>query len=283
MSGYFDFTFSQSIGVGNMIGAINSTAVVELDFRTDDPVFAGHYPDYPVVPASLLTEVCCDMVAAHRGLPSLMQCGWQIARSKFGQGIRPGDRIRFAAVHGDDRSKITVTRGDEQVATLRFERVKGLAEPLDAPDPAPHMHPAFDYLPQRYPLLAIDLVGQDSATDRGVARKFISYSDYCFRKLDRAETARYPVGGVIEGIEQAAASLLAQRWDMADPDHVILVAGLDGIHLNGVAMAGEVIDFVTRIETLTDTLAILSGQARVGDRSITSVAKIYVVRLAVAS
>lgn len=283
---YFDF---EAVSTGHdsaefVFGADAATdAAIEMKFMESETIFSGHFPNFPVVPASLIIDLCANLVAKFHDIPSLVGSGWRLARSKFEKGIHPGDRIRFDIQNDERSTTIILTCNKIRIATLNFDREETEIPSFAHPDPLPAMTPAKKYLPQRYPLLVVDLVGRCVNSNLGVARKFVSYSDYCFRSLGDADAENYSIGGVIEGIEQAAANLLLEhcKCNLLSDDHVILVAGLNGVRFDGNAVVGDIIDYTVRLNILTDDFAILSGQARVGNRAIMSIDKVYVTRQAV--
>lgn len=279
MSAYFDFPFSGE-------GVMAPLRHFELKFPKDDPIFLTHFPSYPVLPASLLTDICCRAFCTAKNIDGMAGSGWFIAWSTFREGIRPGDTVSVIVESDDHTATVSVIRAGKDVATLELavdaiDAVQDTNKPVEIP-----LRPALSKLPHRYPLLVVDLIGQAQQGDRGAARKFVSYGDYCFRHLHATQPDHvppsYPNGAVIEGIEQAAAGLLATKWDLANPAYVVLVAGLNGVRFFGLAQPGDVIDFHTRIDTISDRLAILSGRAMVGRKDLISLAKAYVVRQEIA-
>lgn len=256
---------------------------LHFTFPSRDPVFAGHYPYYPVVPASLIVGLCCDLIQDLYSVDVLSDMCWRVIQARFSRGIYPDETALVTIEASDTHFLFQISVDSQEVANLKFQISEDGNRPVETSTNLCQMVPAAQILPQRYPLLAIDIAGSCQEASTGIARKMVSFGDYCFRDFQpdgpAANSPRYPIGGVIEGIEQAAAVLLAKHWDFADLDRVTLVAGLHDITFNGFASPGEAIDFVTRTETITDRLAILSGQASVEERPLVSIGKIYVVRL----
>lgn len=62
-----------------------------LDIAADHPAYAGHFPNFPVLPGALLLDAVLRIVAADRG-SALRE--WQIASAKFLGAVRPGDALR---------------------------------------------------------------------------------------------------------------------------------------------------------------------------------------------
>jgi 3-hydroxyacyl-[acyl-carrier-protein] dehydratase len=63
-----------------------------IDIAADHPAYAGHFPNFPVLPGALLLDAVLRIIAAERGSP--MQA-WQIASAKFLGAVRPGDTLRL--------------------------------------------------------------------------------------------------------------------------------------------------------------------------------------------
>ena len=78
------------------------SAECETEFSTDDPMFAGHFPDDPLVPGVILTEALAQtagIVAAsthpQNSQPRFLLSA--IRQMKFFQAVRPGEKIRLRA------------------------------------------------------------------------------------------------------------------------------------------------------------------------------------------
>lgn len=276
MSRYLELTYEEQ-------DPANGSQGLDLQFPAVDPVFAGHYPGYPVLPASLVVEICCDVLINLKAIDVFAGPGWTLRDSRFAGAIKPGDVVSVRIVADGDTGSVAMHVAGQSVAELRFVRNER-AMPLTVIDTGPvTLEPASGFLPQRYPLMAVDRVGVAEDGLSGVARKMVSYGDYVFRNFtpEASQGAEpvYPLGGVIEGIEQSAAAVLSRQWDFGDPSRVVLIGALRGVHFRGVARPGDVISFATRIEVLTDRLATLSGQARTDGGLLVSIDKIVVIRL----
>ena len=80
-----------------------------LDIAADHPSFAGHFPQFPVLPGAVLLDETLRVIARARGL-DLTQ--WQITSAKFLGAIRPGDALCLqhdAATDGVVRFTIRVS------------------------------------------------------------------------------------------------------------------------------------------------------------------------------
>jgi 3-hydroxyacyl-[acyl-carrier-protein] dehydratase len=62
-----------------------------IHIAKDHPAYAGHFPNFPVLPGALLLDAVLRIIAADRG--GTLQ-GWQIASAKFLGAVRPGDALR---------------------------------------------------------------------------------------------------------------------------------------------------------------------------------------------
>lgn len=269
MSSYFNFDT-------NVKEESQSSELSEIYFDPDCAVFAGHYPEHPIFPASLLCDFCLEQVGpASDG-------HWWIEEATFSAPIRPGDAVNLVREREAERQNFTFMRQSEVVAKMSLSPRTGVPELLQTVSPSTvALRPAAAHLPQSYPLIAVDRVGVCEETGEGAAQKLVSFGDYFFSNIapGALPKALYPSGPVIEGIEQAASVSLGRIWEMDDPSKVIQVAALRGIAIAAQAAPGEVIDFHAKVTLQSDKLALLTGYAAVGARLLVSIEKIYVVRL----
>lgn len=71
-----------------------------LLFAADHPVFAGHFPDRPVVPgALLLDEVVHAVVAGGSNAGEVKRC--QIVSVKFFNPVLPGDTVQLCCTFSE--------------------------------------------------------------------------------------------------------------------------------------------------------------------------------------
>ena len=77
-------------------------AEAATSFAADDPIFAGHFPDNPLVPGVILTEALAQTagIAAASGYPETSQPLFllsAIRSMKFLRAVRPGEQIALRA------------------------------------------------------------------------------------------------------------------------------------------------------------------------------------------
>ncbi len=97
-------------------------------FRPDDPVFADHFPGFPIVPGVLLTESmgqAAGWALATKVGPDRFPLLMMVERAKFRRFVRPGDEIRLEADLEETREDVWTARtrasvGDERVADARL-------------------------------------------------------------------------------------------------------------------------------------------------------------------
>ena len=80
---------------GNLAEAVTT-------FAADDPIFAGHFPDNPLVPGVILTEALAQTagIAAASGYPDAAKPLFllsAIRSMKFLRAVRPGEQIELRA------------------------------------------------------------------------------------------------------------------------------------------------------------------------------------------
>jgi 3-hydroxyacyl-[acyl-carrier-protein] dehydratase len=77
----------------------HATSVYKI--ATDNPVFAGHFPDYPVFPGVLVIEnmaqTACWVCASMPGDKSSLYVLVRIGQCTFQSMVRPGDELRTHA------------------------------------------------------------------------------------------------------------------------------------------------------------------------------------------
>ncbi len=64
--------------------------VIDISIPPDHPVFAGHFPEMPIVPGALLLDETLWAIAAKTGVP-LTEC--TVASIKFKSPVRPGQLV----------------------------------------------------------------------------------------------------------------------------------------------------------------------------------------------
>jgi 3-hydroxyacyl-[acyl-carrier-protein] dehydratase len=75
------------------------SAECETEFSRDDPMFAGHFPDEPLVPGVILTEALAQTagIAAHQENSKTRFLLSAIRQMKFFQAVQPEQQIRLRA------------------------------------------------------------------------------------------------------------------------------------------------------------------------------------------
>ncbi len=91
--------------------------VREVSISPDEPLFAGHYPGFPVVPGMFVLELVHRAVCAERGIAGVPV---SVVRAQFHRPVRPGESLRIVvnSVGGDVVAKVDV--GGEPAAELRL-------------------------------------------------------------------------------------------------------------------------------------------------------------------
>ncbi len=63
----------------------------KITIAADHPAYAGHFPNFPVLPGAVLLDEVLRAVGGERSGDSRV---WQIASAKFLGAVRPGDALR---------------------------------------------------------------------------------------------------------------------------------------------------------------------------------------------
>jgi 3-hydroxymyristoyl/3-hydroxydecanoyl-(acyl carrier protein) dehydratase len=61
-----------------------------LEIAADHPAFAGHFPNFPVVPGALLLDEMLKAIEAARGIDLR---NWHISSAKFLSAVRPREAL----------------------------------------------------------------------------------------------------------------------------------------------------------------------------------------------
>ena len=99
-------------------------AECETEFSADDPMFAGHFPDEPLVPGVILTEALAQTagIAAHDENSKTRFLLSAIRQMKFLRPARPGDKITLRARKVGEvdqlvQFEVEATVGSQPIAT----------------------------------------------------------------------------------------------------------------------------------------------------------------------
>jgi 3-hydroxyacyl-[acyl-carrier-protein] dehydratase len=63
-----------------------------IEIPVEHPAFAGHFPNFPVLPGAVLLDEILQVIERQCGLDL---CRWKIASVKFLDVVRPGDTLRL--------------------------------------------------------------------------------------------------------------------------------------------------------------------------------------------
>jgi 3-hydroxymyristoyl/3-hydroxydecanoyl-(acyl carrier protein) dehydratase len=93
----------------------------DITIAADHPAYAGHFPNFPVLPGAVLLDEVLRAIAGERGGNLNV---WRIASAKFLGAVRPGDalRIEFDAQAGGAISFSVLAAGRKVVSGVLNER-----------------------------------------------------------------------------------------------------------------------------------------------------------------
>jgi 3-hydroxymyristoyl/3-hydroxydecanoyl-(acyl carrier protein) dehydratase len=252
-------------------------------------------PAGPVIyPGIFVIESLCQAVA--RGLPEAATL--RVLRSvRYLAPVPRGDELtlRIDATPRDGGNwtiKAVGTRRDGTV-TARISAEFG-ADPGLLPGPAeppPEPAPVLDHaqvraiLPQRHPLLLVDRVlalepGRSIRTSKAVTG-----SEPCYAGLpDDAGIDRYgyPRSLMIGSFGQSAMLLWLAGRRPAD-DRSMLWVGARDYRFAGTVLPGDVLVHEARLDFLAADTTVMSGESRVGDRRVATVAALLTTRRTVSA
>ena len=93
----------------------------DITIAADHPAYAGHFPNFPVLPGAVLLDEVLRAIAGERGGNLNV---WRIASAKFLGAVRPGDalRVEFDAQAGGAISFSVLAAGRKVVSGVLNER-----------------------------------------------------------------------------------------------------------------------------------------------------------------
>lgn len=96
-----------------------------LSLRDDDPIFDGHYPDFPIFAGVFIVEFAHRAASLSRNESRTIDRLVRVDSARFLSPAFPGDDITFAVGWSDDRAgervcRCTATVGERAVARIRL-------------------------------------------------------------------------------------------------------------------------------------------------------------------
>jgi 3-hydroxyacyl-[acyl-carrier-protein] dehydratase len=263
-----------------------------------EPVLAGHFPGFPILPGVCLVE-CVHQTALvalspHTALPALRV----IEKVRFLEPVFPGDQLTVhigISTHDDGwacRARVVAQRPstpgrcfEAAVVKLRYGTTRhtaAMAKPRPATPPAKARWGIADLkrmIPHRYPMLLLDRIEGVSQGQELVATKAISANEPWYAGLSHEDDHGYPDVLLVESWCQAAG-VLAVR-DHLIPDvlsgQVTLFGGITNITLSGRVQPGDVVEHRVRAIKLLSQAAVFEGESLVGDVPVLNVEQIVIV------
>lgn len=248
----------------------------------DEPVLAGHFPNFPIFPGVCLLECAHQTVlgaAAGPAGPGEVPDLSVIERARFRQPVFPGDQVRAEAAVTPDRSgvraRVEVSAGPPgaepvQAATFRL-----------AYQARPVRPPGVDIkalLPHRFPMLLVDRVTEVVPQQSLQAIKAVTLNEPCYAAIADDADQAYPPALMVESWCQAAGILacLEHPDPAAFQGRVTLFASITDLELPGRAYPGDVLRHTVRLVRLVSDAAILEGGSTIEGRTVQTVGGITI-------
>ncbi|MFH9044665.1 3-hydroxyacyl-ACP dehydratase FabZ family protein [Streptomyces sp. NPDC017966] len=250
----------------------DGSAAVRVVVSPDEPVFAGHYPDFPIFPG------VCVVECAHRGAlataPEPVELS-AVHSARFTGPAFPGDVLDFHLKWrrrdgGWQVSATAVTaRGDAASMRLRYrsagtepEAPAPLADAVPVPDRAEAGLPEVtSLLPHRYPMLLVDRITALRPGERITAVKAITHNEPWYAGLAPGQDLAYPESLLVESWGQSAG-LLASAAAPQARGQVMLFGSVSNAVFHRPVLPGDLIEHrVTLTRSLGDSV-IFEGESR---------------------
>ncbi len=130
-------------------------------------------------------------------------------------------------------------------------------------------------LPHRHPMVLLDRVDHIEPGVRAVASKAITATEPCYRDLADAAPPwayAYPVSLLLESFGQAAAVLWLQSAQAETSsgwsDWLLVLGAIRHCRFDGEAFPGDVLRHEVRLDHMTESTGLASGESWVGERRI---------------
>jgi 3-hydroxymyristoyl/3-hydroxydecanoyl-(acyl carrier protein) dehydratase len=101
--------------IARVVAADAAQVTLRLDLPPDLPCFAGHYPDFPILPGVVQIDWVMQLAGTH------LRCGQRSAtdfRIKFKRMIMPGADVTLTLSHDAPRRRMSfVYRSGDEIAS----------------------------------------------------------------------------------------------------------------------------------------------------------------------
>ncbi|MGN2637855.1 hypothetical protein ACTD5D_16995 [Nocardia takedensis] len=259
--------------------------VVTMPVAADEPVFAGHFPHFPIFPAIGVIDFVRRAAVSTHPAPRTGLRVESVRRARFLNPIRPGDRLtaRLTWERTGERWHCSAAVGTADGPAARLSLVFGdpPASPSDVVGARDSRHPVMTgseihrLLPHRYPMLLIDRVVGPVTDQEVFAQKAVTRGEPWYQSPPggpEAASDDYPAALVLESWSQAAAVLIARERPSANPlDTVPLFGSLSGARLPAPVRPGDVMDHHVRIVRRISDTVLAEGVSTVDGRPVLEV------------
>ena len=84
-----------------------------IDVPMGHPSFAGHFPQFPVLPGVVLLDEALQLIGTARGIEVAQ---WRLTTVKFLDAVRPGDALRLEHAQAGGTIRFTIHAASRLVA-----------------------------------------------------------------------------------------------------------------------------------------------------------------------
>ncbi|MFI7291519.1 3-hydroxyacyl-ACP dehydratase FabZ family protein [Streptomyces anulatus] len=259
----------------------DGTAATRFAVSPDEPVFAGHYPDFPIFPGVCVVE--CAHLSALATAPEPVELS-AVRSARFTGPAFPGDildfRLQWRREDGGWQVSVTAVTARGDAASMRL-RYRSAGTPPEAPaaEDAPVLVPegadaglpeVMSLLPHRYPMLLVDRITALRPGERITAVKAVTHNEPWYAGSVPGQDLAYPATLLVESWGQSAG-LLASAAAPGARESVMLFGSVANAVFHRPVSAGDLIEHrITLTRSLGDSV-IFEGESRTSAGPVMSV------------
>ncbi|OCC07766.1 3-hydroxyacyl-ACP dehydratase FabZ family protein [Streptomyces sp. PTY087I2] len=247
----------------------------------DEPVFAGHYPDFPIFPGVCVVE--CAHRSALATAPEPVELS-AVRSARFTGAAFPGDtldfRLKWQRKDGGWQVSATAVTARGDAASMRLlYRAVGTSPDAPAASDTPALvaergdaglPEVMSLLPHRYPMLLVDRITALRPGERITAVKAVTHNEPWYAVSVPGQDLAYPASLLVESWGQSAG-LLASAAAPEAREQVMLFGSVANAVFHRPVLPGDLVEHrITLTRSLGDSV-IFEGESRTSAGPVMSV------------